>query len=201
MYLSKIMISGAACRNPYEIHRALWTLFPDDVDADRDFLFRVGHSDRSRAEILMQSIREPEISSNAVKIIACKEYHLPLDAGLRLCFLLVANPVKTINDEGERQNARGETKKCRVPLVREEDRRDWIERKFQDAASIETLVIEPMLPLRFRKNRESRAGKIQPVSFQGILKVKAPDAIITLVKNGIGPAKAFGCGLLSLARA
>jgi len=53
---------------------------------------------------------------------------------------------------------------------------------------------------KFRKNRENRAGKIQPVRFQGVLKVEEPEAVMELVQNGIGPAKAFGCGLLSLAK-
>ena len=200
MYLSKIMISGTACRNPYEIHRALWKLFPEDVEAKRDFLFRVGQVDRNCAEVLMQSIREPQISSSAARILACREYPLSLQPGQRLRFMLVANPVKMINDEGGRKNAEGDLKKCRVPLVRDEDQRAWIERKFQDAASLDTLVIDPVFPLRFRKGKEDRAGKIQPVNFQGVLSVKEADALLELVGTGIGPAKAFGCGLLSLAR-
>jgi len=194
------MISGTACRNPYEIHRALWKLFPEDVEAKRDFLFRVGQVDRNCAEVLMQSIREPQISSSAARILACREYPLSLQPGQRLRFMLVANPVKMINDEGGRKNAEGDLKKCRVPLVRDEDQRAWIERKFQDAASLDTLVIDPVFPLRFRKGKEDRAGKIQPVNFQGVLSVKEADALLELVGTGIGPAKAFGCGLLSLAR-
>jgi CRISPR system Cascade subunit CasE len=201
MYLSKILINGPACRNPYEIHRVLWKLFLEDADANRDFLFRVGHSDRNHAEVLMQSKKKPERSSVEVKILAWKEFPLTLHAGQRLRFFLTANPIKTINDESGRTKADGETKKCRVPLIREEDQRVWIERKFQNAASFETLIIDPVFPLRFRKGKEDRAGKIQPVSFQGILNVKTPEEMTELVQNGIGPAKAFGCGLLSLARA
>lgn len=200
MYLSKIMVSGAACRNPYEIHRVLWKLFTEDVEANRDFLFRVEQSDRTSAAILMQSNREPETASSAARILACREYPLSLQTGQRLRFLLVANPVKMINDKGGRRNSEGEPKKCRVPLVREEDQRAWIERKLQDAASLESLVIDPVFPLRFRKSKEDRVGKIQPVGFQGVLSVKEPDALVGLIQAGIGPAKAFGCGLLSLAR-
>ena len=200
MYLSKIIVSGAACRNPYEIHRVLWKLFPEDAEASRDFLFRVEQSDRMSAAILMQSVREPETASSATRILACREYPLSLQVGQRLRFLLVANPVKMINDEGGRKNAAGEPKKCRVPLIKEDDQRAWIERKLQDTASLESLVIDPVFPLRFRKGKEDRAGKIQPVGFQGVLSVKEPDAFVGLIQSGIGPAKAFGCGLLSLAR-
>jgi CRISPR system Cascade subunit CasE len=123
-----------------------------------------------------------------------------LQEGQRLRFFLVANPIKMINDEGGRKNTSGEPKKCRVPLVKEEDQRAWIERKFQDVAQLENLAIDPVFPLRFRKSKEDRAGKIQQVSYQGSLSVQDPEVMMTLIKTGIGPAKAFGCGLLSLAR-
>lgn len=200
MYLSKIMINGTACRNPYEIHRVLWTLFSGSPDASRDFLFRVAQSDRGQAEILMQSLREPAQSSKDARILGCREYPLSLKAGQKLRFLLVANPIKMIDDEAGRKNADGEPKKCRVPLVREDDQRNWIERKFKNVATLESLLIDPVSLLRFRKSKENRAGKIQPVSFQGILKVEEPEAMLTVIRSGIGPAKAFGCGLLSLAR-
>jgi len=201
MYLSKILIKGPACRNPYEIHKVLWNLFPVDEAAARDFLFRVSHADRNHAEILMQSIREPERSSDKVHILACKDYPLLLILGQRLRFLLLANPIKTIDDEAGRKKVDGETKKCRVPLIHEEEQRKWMERKFQQVASIETLVIDPVFPIRFRKSKEGRIGKIQPVCFQGILKVEEPASMTELIEKGVGPAKAFGCGLLSLARA
>lgn len=200
MYLSKILIDGPACRNPYEIHRVLWRLFPADADAHREFLFRVGRSDQHCAEVLLQSQRKPVRSSAEAKVLAWKEYPLSLHGGQCLRFFLIANPIKTISDEGGRKRTSGETKKCRVPLIREEDHKAWIERKFQDAASFDALAVDQLLPLRFRKGKEDQAGKIQPVSFQGVLKVKNPATMKDLVQSGIGPAKAFGCGLLSLAR-
>ena len=201
MYLSKVLISGSACHNQYEIHRELWTLFAEDADAQRDFLFRIVQIDRIRAEILMQSARQPEHSSSTARIIASKEYPLTLKIDQRLRFLLVANPVKTIGDECGRENKNGDLKKCRVPLIREEDHRNWIGRKLQNVATLETMIIEPGFPIRFRKGKENRAGKIQPVSFLGIITIKDAQGLSELVRNGIGPAKAFGCGMLSLARA
>jgi len=200
MYLSKILMSGQACRNPYETHRALWKLFPDDIDANRDFLFHIGQSDQSRAEILMQSCRKPLKSSDTAKILASKEYNPIFLAGYRLSFLLIANPIKMINDKSGRRNANGEIKKCRVPLIRDDDQRVWIERKLGAAASLETLIVDPISSIRFRKTREDRAGKIQPVSFQGILRVENAEAMTALLKAGIGPAKAFGCGLMLVRR-
>jgi len=75
-----------------------------------------------------------------------------------------------------------------------------LERKLAGCAELETLIAEKRLPLHFRKAKEKRVGKIQPVNFEGILSVKSPSAFVDLITIGIGPAKAFGCGLLSLAR-
>lgn len=200
MYLSKVLVKGPACRNRYEIHRLLWKLFPEDAEANRDFLFRVEQSDYSCAEILMQSNRRPEVPSNAARILACKPYQPVFVQGQRLAFLLMANPIKMINDESGRRNADGEIKKSRVPLIREDDQRTWIERKLGAAASIETLVIDPVSSIKFRKVKEDRAGKIQPVRFQGILRVEDAETMTALLQNGIGPAKAFGCGLMLVRR-
>jgi CRISPR system Cascade subunit CasE len=63
------------------------------------------------------------------------------------------------------------------------------------------MIAEKRLPLNFRKAKEKLVGKIQPVDFQGVLQVKDSAGLSELISAGIGPAKAFGCGLLSLARA
>ena len=171
MYLSKVFISGSACRNPYEIHRVLWAMFREDADADRDFLFRVEKSANRQAEILMQSIREPIQNQKEALIIASREYPLSFRPEQRLRFFLVANPVKTINDERGRKNTKGEIKKCRVPLIDDESQSAWLGRKLEDAASLVVLIVDNKLPLYFRKHSDYRAGKIQPVMFQGILRV------------------------------
>lgn len=198
MYLSKVLLTGAACRNPYEIHRTLWKMFPEDAQAERDFLFHIEKSERTATVILMQSERKPEVSYNGARILACKEYQLALQIDQRLRFLLVANPVKTINDENGRTNKEGDLKKCRVPLIRDDEQRDWLSRKLKPASEPEDIFIDPRHPLYFRKT--GMAGKIKPVVFQGILKVVDPEALVQLLQQGIGPAKAFGCGLMLVRR-
>lgn len=198
MYLSRVLLTGASCRNPYEIHRVLWKVFPEDAQAERDFLFHMEKSDRTGAVILMQSARKPEISCNGAKMLACKGYQLALKKDQQLRFLLVANPVKTINDENGRTTDTGELKKCRVPLIRDEEQRDWLSRKLKPGAEPGDIFIDPRHPLYFRKS--GMAGKIKPVVFQGILKVVEPEAFVQSIQNGIGPAKAFGCGLMLVRR-
>jgi CRISPR system Cascade subunit CasE len=42
---------------------------------------------------------------------------------------------------------------------------------------------------------------VQQVCFDGVLEVQGPSSVQNALLDGIGHAKAFGCGLLSLARA
>jgi CRISPR system Cascade subunit CasE len=37
-------------------------------------------------------------------------------------------------------------------------------------------------------------------TFEGTLRVSSPERLAHLLENGIGPAKAFGCGLLLVRR-
>lgn len=201
MYLSKVMINGAACRNPYEIHRVLWKLFPEAAEAERDFLFRIERAGQQQAEVLLQSWREPIASAmREARLLDSKPYPLNLQSGQRLRFLLLANPIKMINDKNGRFNAGGEVKKCRVPLIHDEELQAWLARKFDGLAEVESVEVEKRPTMNFRKTSEKRIGKVQPVSFQGCLTVADPEGLKTLIHSGIGPAKAFGCGLLSLAR-
>lgn len=214
MFLSKVTISAAASRNPYLWHKALWTLFPNRPEEARNFLFRV---ERRRpggdSEILLQSGWSP-VSASTAHVLISKEVHYQLRDGLRLRFHLRANPVRTILDEQGRRDRRERIKRCRVPLIREQEQIDWLVRKLQPAAAIECVQVQPEKPLYFRKthkeasteahdNAEKRvtAGKIQPVCFDGVLTVTDAAALTTLLEQGIGPAKAMGCGLLSLAAA
>jgi CRISPR system Cascade subunit CasE len=201
MYLSKVFVTWRKARNPYDIHRQLWELFPNRPDSNRDFLFRVEEQEKGfGAEILMQSMQKPIKTDSACHIKASREYNLSLKNGQRLRFRLRANPTKKIIDQKGRINQRGEIKKCRVPLIREEEQKAWLERKLENICSLDSLIIHREVPLYFRKHKKQRSGKIQTVLFDGIIGVEYPIAFADIVKIGIGPAKAFGCGLLSLAK-
>lgn len=202
MFLSKIEIHGKLVRNPYLIHKALWGLFDNSPDQKRDYLFRVEKRQFSSAAVLLQSDREPmHWGNDAIILIASKLFSPVFTIDVHLRFYAVCNPVKTISDESGRKNAKGEVKKCRVPLIREDEQINWFTNKLKDGAKIENIEAQKLPPLYFRKAKEARSGKIQPVAFRGVIKVVNPDALFNIFRSGIGPAKAFGCGLLSLAKA
>jgi CRISPR system Cascade subunit CasE len=204
MYLSKVKLSWEQAKNPYEQHRALWRLFPGCDDQSREFLFRIEQLIKGQgAAVIMQSLQMPE-ASEIVELMAMRELTLNLQAGQRVRFRLRANPIKNLKDETKGTVARKGnlyTRTVRVPLIHEEQQQAWLERKLAGVAIIESLAIQPELVLNFRKPKEQRSGKVQPVLFEGIASIQDPQALLTLLAKGIGPAKSFGCGLLSLASA
>jgi len=204
MYLSKIHIPWHQAQNPYQLHQALWRLFPGFEDADREFLFRVEQLQKGiGAQVLMQSAMQPQSGEQSPALLAQREYILNVQNGQRLRFRLRANPIKTIKDSSKGTvEKKGKTfsKTVRVPLLHEEQQQAWLERKLQAFAQLETLIMQPEPVLYFRKAKEGRSGKIQTVMFDGVLTVTDAEAFNNQITKGIGPAKAFGCGLLSLAR-
>ncbi len=203
MYLSKIHIPWPQAQNSYQLHQALWRLFPDCEQADRDFLFRVEQLQKGiGAEVLMQSTTQPQSNEQSPGLLAQREYDLNVQNGQRLRFRLRANPIKTIKDSSKgtvEKKGKIFTKTVRVPLLHEEQQQAWLERKLQTFAQLETLIMQPEPALYFRKTKEGRSGKIQPVMFDGVLMITDVEAFNIQITKGIGPAKAFGCGLLSLA--
>ncbi|MGH3942262.1 MAG: type I-E CRISPR-associated protein Cas6/Cse3/CasE [Pseudonocardiaceae bacterium] len=62
------------------------------------------------------------------------------------------------------------------------------------------LVPSPCPTLRGRKRGQERGGiVVESVRYDGHLLVTDRDTFATAILNGIGRAKAYGCGLLSLA--
>jgi CRISPR system Cascade subunit CasE len=206
MFLSRVEVPWDFVRNPYGIHRQLWRMFPGEARETRrngeelrqGFLFRVevsrlGH----RARVLVQSRRKPNTATNLV-LLGTREINPKPQTGQRLAFLLTANPIKTITDTEREQKPGKKSDKCRVPLIREEEQREWLIRKLAGAAEVEVERIQAHLPLYFRKG--NRAGKLVTVTYEGILNVTGADTLVALLVNGIGPAKGFGCGLLLVRR-
>ncbi len=195
MYLSKCLIANRKPMNPYEIHRKIWELFPNRPTSVRDFLFRVEQSSSTTQMILLQSALEPVVVNDALVLLGQKEINYSFNTGMVLRFFLTANPTRRIRAKGDKKSNQG---RCRVPLIDEDEIRDWLIRKFADVGPLHEVVVAGKNNLYFRK--KGRPGKIVTVNFTGLLTVNETKSLTNLVENGIGPAKAFGCGLLSLAR-
>jgi CRISPR system Cascade subunit CasE len=222
MFLSRVELPWEAVRNPYDIHRHLWRLFPGEAhearasgdEARQGFLYRIETQGTGRpAGLLLQSRRAPT-RVEGVTLLGSKTFDPAPSEGQRLAFVLTANPTKTVVDalsenkpdklaRHQEKLARRPDKKsrpptCRVPLLKEEDQRAWLARRLGMAAELESVEILPHPPLYFRKG--NRAGKLVTCTFEGVLRVSSADGLRALLENGIGPAKGFGCGLMLVRR-
>ena len=207
MFISRVEIPWDAARNPYDLHRQLWRLFPGEERETRanseaarqGFLFRIeDHRTGRPVRLLVQSRRAP-VRADGLLLLGSREIQPAPSVGQRLAFVLTANPVKTITDAEREAKPGKKSEKCRVPLIKEDAQRDWLARKLAPAATLETADILPHAPLYFHKGK--RAGKLVTCTFEGVLRVDDPDELAHRLENGVGPAKGFGCGLLLVRRA
>lgn len=195
------MLNSVKPVNPYLLHKKIWQLFPDKADEKRPFLFRVENlGQRGVQHILLQSSYKPQQVQGELLLLKSKEVQLNgITNERRYQFLLRANPTKKIKDISGKTTNQG---KVRVPIIDETEIIAWLNRQFEGIAEIEavTLVQQDLLYFKKDKGNQKHVGKIQTVTFSGILTVIEAEPLINKIKEGIGPAKAFGSGLLTLAR-
>ena len=184
------------------VHKKIWNLFPDKADEKRSFLFRVENLGQKGVQhILLQSSYEPQ-PANGELVLLNKPKKVQFDGitnGASYRFLLRANPTKKIKDSGGKTTNQG---KVRVPIIDEDEIIAWLSRQFEGLAEIKAVTLAQQDLLYFRKDKgnQNHVGKIQTVTYSGILTVVESESLVNKMKDGIGPAKAFGCGLLTLAK-
>ncbi len=191
MYLSKIELdpfqrnTQKILSNVYEAHRLVMRGFQacDKKEIGR-VLFRIEPEKlEKRVVVLVQSEVEP--AWNGLPDVLTKSWEPALRKGARYRFRLRANPVVT--REGKR-----------FGLVGEAAQRRWLERKGVGLAWRDYRAIdEGYLKMRRSENKEV---PYKSVRFEGIVQIDDPAKALQALREGIGPAKGFGFGLLSLAR-
>jgi CRISPR system Cascade subunit CasE len=209
---------------PYELHRTLGRAFPhartNHYRSECGVLFRVETSP-SLPILLVQSATEPnwdELPADyALRADGPKPIRLDLRQGQSLRFRLAANPTRRWKEGRGRPGAR-------YPLVRDANPQgigylEWLLRQSQqhgfelpvsktpDGNPLPQVQGIPfhVAPRRRnalsadRRDYDKRELPLFGVRFDGVLTVTDPVRLHEAVRYGIGPAKAFGFGLLSLA--
>jgi len=222
--LEKLLLTGASARTPYELHQLLWRGFPGVPEGTaQPFLYRADRlqdGGDDRLVVLLQPERAADWSAlgDAVERNTT-EKTFELDAGSRLRFLLRANP--TVSRKGRHeprtQALEGEAFRAargrRVALLREEDRILWLERQGErhgfrivrrtmqaGGESVERLALRVGNRRTLWWSREGRPNaRHDGCDFEGVLEVVNPERFAAALRSGIGPGKAFGFGLLSVA--
>jgi len=150
-----------------------------------------------RRDALPAGFLDPRAAADAWSSTPLEPFFDRLTTGAAFRFRLRANATRRIDTktgpDGKRRNGR------RVPLRRDDVLRAWIVRKLADAG------LEPAGEVRIRPDgapRGNRAGKRvthEAHVFEGVAIVRDGARARDAVQRGVGPAKAYGCGLLSLA--
>lgn len=128
------------------------------------------------------------------------EFLSSLRSGQRWAFRLTANPTHNVRLPHQKDTRR-------VGHVTVEQQRQWLLRRSGRAGFQATTGTsgEPDLTVHDRHTYTFQRGNgqvtLRVVTYDGQLEVTDPDALRAALTAGIGHAKAYGCGLLTLARA
>lgn len=176
--------------NPYRVHQRLCMAYAND----QRLLFRI-EPGSLQTTILVQSNNEPdwktafqdlEVLNREPEI---KVFDPVLRSGAQYRFRLLANPIVT--REGKR-----------LGLLREEEQHDWIKRQMEKAgATLLGCQLTSNGLQRCTKNpqKDKATQTHASVLFDGVINVQDPDMLVHALSNGIGPAKGYGFGLISIA--
>lgn len=220
MYLSLLRLNPASgavqrdLRDPHELHRTIMRAFPPVIDPGMEaraywgVLYRL-EFERRRGRVLLyvQSRVVPDWGFLPQGYLADDGWENPavksvdkayssLTAGRVLRFRLRANPTRKIDTKsgpnGEKRNGR------RVPLGSAEAQIAWLARKGAEHGFdlLEAHVSASGAAELIQSYSTGRT--FQAVLFEGRLVVRDPDQFRAALERGIGPGKAYGCGLLSI---
>lgn len=204
MYLSLLMLNlrsrqvRSELASPYEMHRTIMQAFPDGQKRDAaGVLFRLDMDARSGQPVLLvQSRVEPNWHVLKADYLAAgvnpqvKEYDLKLRSGQTLAFRLRANPT-----------VKRDAKRC--GLYKEDEQQGWLLRKGADHGfRVLQVAISHTDTAKGEIHRAdiSHDLTLLAVRFDGVLQVVDPVRLRDTVESGVGSGKAFGFGLLSLAK-
>lgn len=226
MYFSRITIEPQSTEprellrlakgDVYAIHQILWRLFPDDPDAERDFLFRQ-EIDHGWPFFYMVSRRRPQGIRGSVQV-ETKPYQPRLSNGQRLAFSLRANPVitKKTGDAVRRvrhdvvMNAKHDMAAASSGVI------DFSPGEIQYSAGSKWLYdradrhgfsFDPSLlrvygyqQRRIKGGKQKNKIQFSVLDYNGILAITDAKSFYQTLTDGIGRAKAFGCGLMLVRR-
>lgn len=205
--------------SPVALHKTLLRAFPDALGAGPrarvGLLFRVDKGRDGGALLVLQSSLRPDLAKLPIgyfldasddrlfslgwstnPLVETLD-HSAATEGQRFAFRLRANVTKKIGtktaEDGKRRNGK------RVPLRGDVERLTWLERKAAKGGfSIVDARVQEEGTAHGR--RGDATVTLAGARFDGLLQVVDPTLFHAALENGIGPAKAYGFGLLSLAR-
>lgn len=206
--------------NCYAQHQRIMMAFPDrggvpTARADEGVLYRQEQHD-AQVSLLVQSLRQPDWSRlpegyvlTPAETRPINHLYAALHDGLVCRFRLAANPTKRVSAQAEKEDVRWHGK--RVNLFDEAAQQQWLRRKGEMGGFVLLTISSSQEVLDLHQTRSTRVLGHRPytpgdkpmtlhlVQFEGRLCITNTERFHQTLVAGIGPGKAFGMGLLSLA--
>lgn len=224
MYLHKI-IPNEKYRNKYKrqfekdayfVHDLIWRLVSLDKNQKRDFLYRAEYDAYNHVKHLLLLATHIIQSTNEMDVIVSPFYNPQIIEGESLRFKLRANPIVKRTENGKQKeygliiDAKHQMKKKNLvcgedyaldELIHEKGI-SWLERKgLQHGFSVENWNVAIGNDNEYLINsNEKKKFVIRTLDFDGKLIVMDSELFSKALCGGVGSAKSFGCGLLSIAR-
>lgn len=217
MFLSRIPLNLkqrdtiGALASPHILHGAVESSFPRRLDEKRErVLWRVDYFG-DMCNMLVLSAERPEFQHIAKQFGSeywerqweTKNYNpllARLQSGQVWRFRLRANPVHSSSKEKNETSGRGKV----YAHVTQQQQKQWLIARAQASGfSLEENAFDVVHTewKRFSKTRgRSHKVVLRTADFEGILSISDAETFKYTLLSGIGRAKAYGCGLLTIAR-
>ncbi|WP_131738860.1 type I-E CRISPR-associated protein Cas6/Cse3/CasE [Actinomadura roseirufa] len=228
MYLTRFRINSERIgarkllSSPQVLHAAVMSSFAKLPEATQDgprVLWRIDRDSRSRVHLCIVSPYKPDLTHLVEQAgwpttARWETYDYGpflerLASGDRWAFRLTANPVHSVrNKDGAPTKITahiGPRHQLRWLLQRQESSGFTIVRKppsqsTQDELDLHELIVHDHRRLSFKKKGMPKPVTLVTVTYDGRLEITDPDAFRRTLTQGLGKAKAYGCGLMTLAR-
>ncbi len=230
MYLTRAFLDPksrdvrADLRNPESLHKTVMRAFPGDAGPSARSALAVLHRlDQDRGDrlvLLVQSRTRPVVErwpagyvldmggdidlafsgvgeNPAVRNV--ERERAALRPGARFAFRLRANTTKKIDTKSAADGARRHGR--RVPVRGDDERLRWFARRAEAAGFAVDQNEVRITEVAASGGRGGKSVTVAGAVFEGILVVSDVDRFVRALEAGIGPAKAYGFGLLSIAKA
>lgn len=198
LHLDRLAVKALRITDPYSLHRVVYSLYPDvRSDADKSqshasgILYADQGGDHRGRKILMLADRQP---AQKVEDQYGEVQSKPLPEGFlnhsQYRFKVIVNPTRRHNASRKLVAVRG-----REAIT------DWFVERAESSWGF--IVARPQLQvdridvLQFN-DKQQRPVTIGQAHIQGLLRVSDPQQFKISFAQGIGRARAYGCGLLQI---